>query len=93
MIQSTADGIVLTVRVVPRAARAGVAGMRGGALLIRLNAAPVEGAANNELLELVAAALDVPKRAVTIVAGDRSRQKRVHVSGIDAATAARRLGM
>ena len=91
MIHSTAGGIIVDVRVIPRAAKSGVAGTRGGALLVRLTAPPVEGAANAELIEVIARALDVPRRSVTIVGGDRSRQKRVRVEGIDAATATERL--
>jgi uncharacterized protein (TIGR00251 family) len=56
--------------------------MRGDAVLVRLHAAPVEGAANAELIEVLADALDVPKRAVSIVAGERGRQKRVRVEGL-----------
>ena len=91
MIQSTAGGIIIDVRVIPRAAKSGVAGTRGDALLVRLNAPPVEGAANAELIDVVAAALDVPRRSVAIVAGERSRSKRVRVAGIDAETAANKL--
>lgn len=91
MIQSTADGVVLDVRVIPRAGKSGVAGTRGDALLVRLHAPPVEGAANAELVEVIAAALDVPKRAVSIVGGERARHKRVAVSGIGAASASERL--
>jgi uncharacterized protein (TIGR00251 family) len=91
MIESTPDGIIINVRVVPRAGKAGPSGVRGGALLVRLHAPPVEGAANAELVEVLAATLGVPKRAVAIVAGERSRQKRVQVTGVDAATAASRL--
>jgi uncharacterized protein (TIGR00251 family) len=92
VIHSAPDGgTFIDVRVIPRARRSGLAGTRDGALLVRLHAPPVEGAANAELVEVVAAALDVPRRTVAIVAGERSRQKRVHVSGIDAATAASRL--
>jgi hypothetical protein len=92
VIETTSDGVVITVRVIPRAARSGLAGTRGDAILVRLQAPPVEGAANEALVEVLAGALQVPKRAVSIVAGDRSRQKRVKVVGIDAATAAARLG-
>ena len=92
MIASTPEGVAIAVRVIPRAGRSGLAGTRGDALLVRLQSPPVEGAANEELIEVLARALQVPKRAVTIVAGDRSRQKRVRVTGIDAATAAARLG-
>lgn len=91
MIEPTADGVAITVRVIPRASRSGLAGTRGNAVLVRLQSPPVEGAANDELIEVLARALQVPKRAVSIVAGDRSRQKRVSVVGIDAATAASRL--
>ena len=80
---------VLDIRVIPRAAKAGVAGTRDGAVLIRLNAPPVDGAANAELIEILAAALGLPRRAITIVAGERARTKRVRVTGIalDAALA------
>jgi uncharacterized protein len=91
VIQSTRDGILIDIRVIPRAGRSGLAGTRGDALLVRLHAPPVEGAANTELIAVIATALDVPRRSVSIVNGERSRQKRVRVSGIDAATAGRRL--
>jgi uncharacterized protein (TIGR00251 family) len=90
-IEPVPGGVVISVRVVTRAGRSGLAGKRRGALLVRLHAPPVEGAANVELINVIAGALDVPRRAVSIVAGERSRQKRVRVSGIDAATALSRL--
>jgi uncharacterized protein len=92
VIETTLDGVTIAVRVIPRAGRSGLAGTRGDALLVRLQSPPVEGAANEELIEVLARALKVPRRAVSIVAGDRSRQKRVRVVGIDAVTAATRLG-
>jgi uncharacterized protein len=76
-----ADGTI-EIRVVPRAGKSGIAGMRGESLLVRLNAAPVDGAANAELIDVLADALDVPKRAVSIIGGERSRQKRVRVEGL-----------
>jgi uncharacterized protein (TIGR00251 family) len=91
VIEPARDGIILPVRVVPRSGRAGIAGTRQGAFLVRLNAGPVEGAANDELIDLVARTLDVPRRHVTIVSGLRSRHKRLHVSGIDVASANARL--
>jgi uncharacterized protein (TIGR00251 family) len=86
MIEVTPDGVVLSVRVIPRAGRSGLAGIRDDAVLVRLAAAPVDGAANAELIETLADALDVPPRAVSIVSGERSRQKRVRIVGIGAAT-------
>jgi uncharacterized protein (TIGR00251 family) len=92
VIRSVPGGIEIDVRVIPRAGRSGVAGTRDGRLLVRLNAPPVEGAANEELIEVLAKALGVPKRAVSIVAGERSRQKRVRVAGVEPASAAALLG-
>ncbi len=83
--------IILDVRVIPRSGHSGAAGTRGDALVVRLHAPPVAGAANAELIEVLAAALKVPKRAVSILAGEHSRQKRVRVSGIDVPTARSRL--
>lgn len=77
-----AGSVTFDVRVIPRAGRAGIAGTRQGAWLVRLNAPPVDGAANRELIELLAEALDVPRRAITIVAGERSRAKKVRIDGI-----------
>jgi uncharacterized protein (TIGR00251 family) len=73
---------IIDVRVIPRASRSGIAGMRGDAVLVRLNAPPVDGAANAELIEVIADALGIPKRAVSIVAGERARQKRVRIDGV-----------
>lgn len=56
--------------------------MRAGAWLLRLNAAPVDGAANAELIDVLADALGIPKRAISIVSGERSRQKRVRIEGV-----------
>ena len=72
----------IDVRVIPRAGKSGIAGMRGGALLVRLNAAPVDGAANAELIKVLSDAFDVPKHAVSIVSGERNRQKRVRIEGL-----------
>ena len=91
MTMSNTNAVVIEVHVIPRAGRSGVAGTRDGAWLVRLHAPPVEGAANEELIEVIAKALEVPKRAVAIVSGERSRRKSVRVSGIDSATAAARL--
>jgi uncharacterized protein (TIGR00251 family) len=80
----TPDGVVLAVRVIPRARKHEIAGMRGDALLVRLAAPPVEGAANDALIAFLADRLRVPRRAVRIVSGERGRQKRVAVTGLTA---------
>jgi uncharacterized protein (TIGR00251 family) len=83
--------IDLDIRVIPRAGRSGFAGLRDGALLVKLAAAPVDGAANDELIALLAKALRMPKRDILIVSGERSRTKRVRIAGIDREQALARL--
>lgn len=73
----------LDVRVIPRAGRSGFAGLRGGAVLVKLAAAPVDGAANDELIALLSTTLRIPKRDITITGGARSRSKRVRIAGMD----------
>ena len=75
----------------PGARRSAVAGVHGAALAVRLAARPVEGAANQELIRVLADALSVPRSAVTLRSGGQSRSKRLHVAGIDSATARARL--
>ena len=91
MIHQTATGVEIDVRVIPRAGRSGVDGARDGRLLVRLAAPPVDGAANQALIELFSALFDRPKRAVRIVAGDKSRSKRVAIDGVTADAARQRL--
>lgn len=82
--------MVLNVRVIPRAAKNAVAGKRGDALLIRLAAPPVEGAANDALIAYLAELFDQPRRSIEILSGHRSRDKRVKLHHLsDEAGAAR----
>ena len=76
------DGrLTFNVRVVPRASRSEIVGEHDGALRVRLSAAPVDGAANEELVRMLARALQVSRNAVVIIAGRTSRLKQVAVSG------------
>ncbi len=80
------DGAVrFSVRVQPRASRSGVDGAHAGALRVRVTAAPVDGGANEALVDLLAARLGVPKRDVSIITGTNARTKVVEVAGVDAA--------
>lgn len=72
----------LDVRVIPRARKTEIGGTRDGALLVRLNAPPVGGAANDALIAFLAALLDAPRSAIRIVSGERGRHKRVAIAGI-----------
>ena len=87
----TTGSDAVDVRVIPRAGRSEVAGMRDGAILVRLAAAPVDGAANAELIELFSRILKLPKRDITIVSGETSRSKRVRVAGLGRDEAVARL--
>jgi uncharacterized protein (TIGR00251 family) len=75
--------VTIDIRVIPRSPRTRVDGERAGAILIRLAAPPVDGAANDALVAFLAEALDLPRRNVTLVAGDKSRNKRVKIDGLD----------
>lgn len=74
--------LTFTVRVVPRASRSEIVGEHAGALRVRLAAPPVEGAANEELIRILARALKVPRTSIAIIGGSASKLKRVAVNGI-----------
>lgn len=74
--------MILSVRVTPRAGRTAIAGMRDGVLHVKLAAAPVEGAANAALIDLLCRQLRIPKRSLRIARGERSRIKTVEISGL-----------
>ena len=76
------DGrLVFTVRVVARASRSSVIGEHGGQLRVRIAAPPVDGAANEELVRVLARALGLPTRDVEITSGHSSKIKRVRATG------------
>jgi uncharacterized protein (TIGR00251 family) len=73
--------IRVQVHVQPRASRSEIVGTHDAALKVRLLAPPVDGAANDALVSLLAERLAVPRRAVRIVAGLTSRMKTVEIDG------------
>ena len=83
MIQSseTAHGLIFSVRVIPKSSRSEIVGEHDGALKIKLNAPPVDGAANAELIKLLAKVFAVSKNAVEIVGGQTSKSKRIKIIG------------
>lgn len=76
------DGVRFDVRVRPRASRTEIAGTLNGALVVRLQAAPVDDAANDALVRLLAESLGVRRSGVRIVSGHKARGKIVEVTGI-----------
>jgi uncharacterized protein (TIGR00251 family) len=78
--RTTQEGIEIAVRVTPRSSRTELSPGPGHAVA-RLNAPPVDGAANAALIELVATHFGVAKRDVRLIAGDRARLKRLAIAG------------
>lgn len=85
------DACELRLRVIPRARKNEIVGERAGLLAVKLTAVPVKGAANQALLKFLGDRLDVPGRCLTIVGGETSREKRLHIEGLTEAEARRRL--
>ena len=71
----------VSVHVQPRASTSEIVGLHGAALKVRLQAPPVDGAANEALVSLLAESLAVPRRSIRVVAGATSRAKTVEIEG------------
>jgi uncharacterized protein (TIGR00251 family) len=93
LIERTASGVRLRLHVQPRASRSELGGRHGDAIKVRLTAPPVDGAANQALLRFLAAQLEVPLSALSLVAGASGRSKVVAVEAITPEIASRRLGL
>lgn len=82
-ISGSGDGpVTFDVWAKPNARKSAVTGVRDGALEVRLAAAPVDGAANEELVTFLAGRLGVPRGRVRLVRGTSSRAKRVQIDGL-----------
>jgi uncharacterized protein (TIGR00251 family) len=78
-----ADGdLVFDVRVVPRSSRSEIVGEHDGALKVRIASPPVDGAANAELIKLLAKKFGVAKSDVEIIAGESSKSKRIKIANL-----------
>jgi uncharacterized protein (TIGR00251 family) len=87
-LTETSAGVVLQVQVQPRSSRNQLVGLQGEALKITLTSPPVEGAANKACCAYLAKIFGLPKSAVELLAGDKSRQKRILLNGLVLQTAA-----
>lgn len=85
-VADTNTGCIVTIRVAPRASRNRIQGPHGDALKISLRAPPVDGKANKELLSFLADCLGIHPRDLSILSGDASRNKRIHVRGFHSRT-------
>jgi uncharacterized protein (TIGR00251 family) len=93
MISDFPGGAKLTVRAQPRASRSEIAGAHGNALKIRLAAPPVDGAANDELLRLLAKVLGIPRSRIEVSRGLSSRSKVILIHGLGPEEVRSRLGL
>jgi uncharacterized protein (TIGR00251 family) len=87
-LHATSEGCTLTVKATPRASKSEIVGAEPEWLRVRLKAPPVDGKANEALVELFARTFSLSKRAVEIVSGDTSRLKRIRLHGVSPAAVA-----
>ncbi len=83
-LKITAEGPLLLIHALPRASRTEICGEHDGRLKIKVQAPPVEGAANRSIQKFLSKKLRVPKKSVELVSGMKSRQKTFMLKGIPA---------
>ena len=76
--------VIFPVRVVPRASKSEIVGEHDGALKVRIASPPVDGAANAELIKLLAKTFGVSKSQIEIIAGQTSKTKQIKITKTDA---------
>jgi uncharacterized protein len=81
-VRQSATGVRLDLRVMPRASRDEVGGLRDGRLVVRVTAPPVDRAANDAVVALLARTLDVSRRAIRVVIGETARSKTVEIASV-----------
>jgi uncharacterized protein len=87
------DGILLAIKLQPRASANEIGEPLGGELRVKVTAPPVDAAANEALVRLLANTLDCPRNHVELVRGHTSRHKTVKLYGLSADTVLQRLGI
>ena len=92
-VDAVPGGVRLTIHAQPRSARNQVVGLHGDAVKVRLTAPPVEGAANQALVQLLSTVLDVAPARVRLTAGGSARRKTVEIAGLTPKEALERLGL
>ena len=80
--QRSKKGVTLKIKVEPRSSRKGISGVVGDAIKIKLNAPPVGGAANEELIEVLSEEFGIKKTSIRILRGMSSRNKVVEIEGV-----------
>jgi uncharacterized protein len=90
-IHETAKGITFAIKVHPRARKNAITGLVGDALKLALPAPPVDGKANQAVIEFFADLFEIPRSSVTIASGETSRNKVVRISGMNRTMVEQRL--
>ena len=90
-LRTQADGVLLSVKLQPRASKNEIAGPLGDELRIKVTAPPVDAAANEALLRLLADVLDCPRGKLELVRGHASRRKVIKLHGLAVATVLQKL--
>ena len=88
----TPEGVIVNVSARPRSSRAGIDGLFGDTLKVRICCAPVDGKANKELIETLSDAFGVPKARAEFKGGETSKTKRILLRGLTAAQVAAVIG-
>lgn len=90
-IKESKNGLTFDIQVTPRAARAGIAGWQDDVLKVKVNALPVEGAANDAVIKLLAKELGLKKSQIGLLAGQKSRRKTIIIKEITKADLEKRM--
>jgi len=91
-LRAQADGVLLSVKLQPRASANEIGDALGDELRIKVTAPPVDAAANEALVKLLAKQLDCPRNRVELVRGHTSRHKTLKLYGLTPAEVAQKLG-
>jgi len=92
-VRESAEGVLVSVRVQPKASRAGVGAVSAGLLKVAVNEPPDKGKANRAVEKLLARAVGIAPSLVEVVKGETSRRKTVLLRGTDAGGVRRKLGL
>jgi len=92
IIKENAEEITVEIKVQPRASRNQIVGEQDGLLKIKLTAPPVEGEANQALVDYLASVLDTPRRNIMLIKGETSRNKIIAIKGMSRETFLHKIG-
>jgi hypothetical protein len=81
-LKEGSTGVILTLKIQPRSSQSKIIGVEGDYLKIKLQKTPVEGAANEELIDLLQEVFKIPKKNIKILRGEKSRMKWVEIQGL-----------